>query len=109
VSKKELLEKIKQAKYECDYAPLSEKHERLEHLNRLLDQAQEGTHLSRSELLEAIEPRDPQYKVAPAAKKPVSCVASSAANRNAYEPTTLYRGRASRQRVSNRHRPAARA
>jgi hypothetical protein len=64
VSKKELLEQIKQAKYEFDFAPLAEKHERLEHLNRLLDKAREGTKLSRSELLEAIEPRYQDYKAA---------------------------------------------
>jgi hypothetical protein len=63
-SKHQLLEQIKQAKYEFDFAPLSEKRARLEALNRLLDQASEGTMHSRNDLLQAIEPLYQEYKAA---------------------------------------------
>ena len=63
-SKPKLLEQIKQAKYEFDFAPPSEKHARLQSLNHLLDEARAGTLLSRYDLLQAIEPLYQEYKAA---------------------------------------------
>jgi hypothetical protein len=64
VSKQELLEQLKRAKYEFDFAPLAEKHERLRRLQELLDRAREGTTLSRYDLLQVIEPVYREYRAA---------------------------------------------
>ncbi len=54
MSRQTELERILQAWYEYEFCATSEKRRRREALNRLLDDACKGTHLSRHDLIEAL-------------------------------------------------------
>jgi hypothetical protein len=62
VARSELLEAILRAQYELEYAEPEKLAQRLGELNDLLDQAIDGTHLTRRELLSVLRDRYKEYK-----------------------------------------------
>jgi hypothetical protein len=62
VARSELLDVILQAQYELEYSEPDSIAAQLEKLNRLLDQAIAGTHISRRELLSVLRDRYKAYK-----------------------------------------------
>lgn len=62
MAKPELLEPIKRAWYEFEYCPFTEKAARLNALCKLLDEARQGTPLSRYTLQQAIAPRYEEFR-----------------------------------------------
>ena len=62
MARSELLEAILRAQYELEYAEPNNLPQCLETLNRFLDQAIAGTHLTRRELLSVLRDRYKSYK-----------------------------------------------
>jgi hypothetical protein len=62
VPKHELLEQILAARFELDYASRENKALHRDRLFQLLDQAREGTNLSRQDLVQAIHDRYTAYR-----------------------------------------------
>jgi hypothetical protein len=62
VARPELLEAILRAQYELEYAEPSDLGVNLDKLNRLLDEAIQGTHLTRRELISVLRDRYKAFK-----------------------------------------------
>ena len=62
MARSELLEAILRAQYELEFAEPKELAARLAELNRLVDEAIGGTHLTRRELLSVLRDRYKDYK-----------------------------------------------